>query len=238
MIGLIFQTQTIIKYDKVCPSIYSIHPSIHPNPVWSSMQKDNMEPVHCGVIMKFDLHILTFTLRILSGIIVQLINYTCQLLHIFREYQPNMKPLHCGVILTIDFEIWLFLPWKSYLGLCSNIIHDNCFIFSWQIKRSWYLSTVRIFLLLTLKLWPWPWKCCLGHSSETINSNNFIFYGRINLILGPVHCWVILTFVFEIMTIVFKILFINSCLAQPRGIQCHCYIYFFDNCSWQIKNKH
>ncbi len=79
--------------------------------LWAYQSK--IGPVHCDVIflfhlLRFDLDIMTFTLKILSSPLLSL-ETAWQLLHIFRTHQPYMGPLHCRVISTFSpliLKLW------------------------------------------------------------------------------------------------------------------------------------
>ncbi len=125
-------------------------------------------------------------------------------------------------IITFNFEI---CPVKSCMDQYLEIIHDNCFIFSGQINVTYNLCTFRLFWPFALKIWPSLWTFCPGHCLQTINDNCFILSGPINL-TWDLHT-IISTVVLEIMTFGFEILFVNSCSAQSRDIQCQRYIYIY-----------
>ncbi len=110
------------------------------------------------------------------------------------------------------------------LGHCSETTHDNCLKTNQTYMEPMHCNLNLTFWLLTLILWPFPWQFSSDHFLETVNSNCFIFSGHINLTCHQRHCVVILIFVLDIVTFDFEILFTNSYLAQPRDIQCQCYI--------------
>ncbi len=57
-----------------------------------------MGPLYCEVILTFDLEIMTFILKIISGLLLRYC--TWQLLYILWADQTDMVPVHCRYILT------------------------------------------------------------------------------------------------------------------------------------------
>ncbi len=76
-----------------------------------------MKPVHCQVLLIFNLENMTFTLKIVFGPLLR--NYKWLLLHIFRAFQ---WPVHCVVI-------WLFDLLRNYKWLLLHIFRA----FQWPV---------------------------------------------------------------------------------------------------------
>ncbi len=82
-------------------------------------------------------------------------NYTWQLLHIVRAYQPNMSYALWGHfdLFILELETMTVIL-TLCVGHCSGIIHVKCIIFSghinliWDHVHSWIILTI----LLPLKL--------------------------------------------------------------------------------------
>ncbi len=93
-----------------------------------------MESMHYRVILTFDHHIITITLKMLPDPLLG--NYKWQLLHIVWAYQPNIALVHCRVSLTfwpLYLEFWplpltscsQILVWSSWGVFSINIVFFN-----------------------------------------------------------------------------------------------------------------
>ncbi len=115
-------------------------------------------------LLTFSIDIMTFTLKILSGPLLDL-----ETIHgNYFTLHPDMGFLHCGVILTFwPLTLKLWLPWKSCLGDNSKTIHGIFNIFSEQINIMWYLCIIGIFLCFELQ----PWNYDLHILSRSLLEN-------------------------------------------------------------------
>ncbi len=195
----------LVFYHVVCPAKYIYHASYNNCFIVSGWTNITLHPVHCSISLTVNLFILTFTLKIISGLLLWHCKW--QLLHIFKAHQSNMWPLHFGVILTL--KLW-HSPGKSYLSDCSETIDGNCFIDLWQMDIMWYLCTVGMVWYFNLETITFSFNYFSGVLLRNYkwNGNSFILYGNINLTCGLCTTGHVdrLTHDHDIITFTFKIL--------------------------------
>ncbi len=78
--------------------------------------------------------------------------HICKRICFFVFFYPSTIPVpeeycHCLRHLSVHLSV------HEFPGHCSETIHDNCFIFSGQVNRTWNMCTV----VLIWPFDPWPW---------------------------------------------------------------------------------
>ncbi len=153
-------------------------------------------------LLTFDLDIMTFTLKVLSGPLLG-----------SETIHANCFICTGGSFWPSTLKIW-HPPWKFCLGKSLEAIHSNYFIFSGQINITSVCVLWGYFdILLRSCNWP-PRQFCLGHCSQKINGNSFIFYVHINLTWNL--CDLDMTFTLKIL---------SSQLLDLTTIHSNCFIF-------------
>ncbi len=149
-------------------------------------------------LLTFDLVIMTFTLKILSGSLLSL-ETTWELLHLFRTHQLNKGPLlYVGSFRHFEFRPWNYDPHLENIAwvFVQNSCMAKASMFSWQInitnacapyeyvdilKSDLDTMTFTKTMLSLSLLWKYKWQ--QFHILWVYHPN-----------MGPVHCEVILAF--------------------------------------------